>query len=140
LHSNNAFFLQFTHKGFEQQCDEFFLLPSNCLPSRQLLCYLPASVTDNVTHFCPMELIILGHDLTLFGRDAYFLIRKIELNGKTLDHDGLSKFHCDKQQRWMKLTQPVMIQSFSDEFDLPNEKVCIPTKQGEIMSKMTEFH
>jgi hypothetical protein len=29
------------------------------------------------------------------------------------------KIERDKEKRWMKLSQPVMIQSFSDEFDLP---------------------
>jgi hypothetical protein len=62
-------------------------------------------------------------------------------NHFTLDEQGElqeyvgCKIECDKRQRWMELTQPVMIQSFSDDFDLPNQKAVIPAKQGEVMSK-----
>jgi hypothetical protein len=58
----------------------------------------------------------------------------LDEQGEMFEYVGC-KIDRDKQQRWMKLTQPVMIQSFSDEFDLPNEKACIPAKQGEVMSK-----
>jgi hypothetical protein len=59
----------------------------------------------------------------------------------TLDEQGElqeyvgCKIERDKQARWMKLTQPVMILSFSDEFELPSEKAIIPAKEEEILSK-----
>jgi hypothetical protein len=59
----------------------------------------------------------------------------------TLDEQGElqeyvgCKIERDKQARWIKITQPVMIQSFSDEFDLPIETAVIPAKHGEVLSK-----
>jgi hypothetical protein len=59
----------------------------------------------------------------------------------TLDEQGElqeyvgCKIERDKLARWMKLTQPEMIQSFSDEFDLPTETAVIPAKHGEVLSK-----
>jgi hypothetical protein len=62
-------------------------------------------------------------------------------NHFTLDEQGElqeyvgCKIERDKKERWMKLTQPVMIQSFTDEFVLPNDTAVIPAKQGEVLSK-----
>jgi hypothetical protein len=35
----------------------------------------------------------------------------------------------------MKLTQAVMIQSFTDEFDLPTETTALPDRVGKVLSK-----
>jgi hypothetical protein len=55
----------------------------------------------------------------------------------TLDEQGELKEYvgCKIERsladRWMKLTQPVMIQSFTDEFDLPTETTALPAGIGE---------
>jgi hypothetical protein len=42
----------------------------------------------------------------------------------------------DVTNGWLKLTQPVMIQSFSDEFELPNEQPNLPASPGSILLKI----
>ena len=47
------------------------------------------------------------------------------------------KIEHNKEERWMKLTQPVLLQSFEDEFDLdeqrPNPRT--PMEAGQVLSK-----
>jgi hypothetical protein len=44
------------------------------------------------------------------------------------------------KDRWIRITQPVQLQSFVDEFDLPNEKdkPFIPAEAGQVMSRAKE--
>jgi hypothetical protein len=44
------------------------------------------------------------------------------------------------EQRWFRITQPGQLQSFEDEFDLPNEKdkPFIPAEAGQVMSRAKE--
>jgi hypothetical protein len=58
----------------------------------------------------------------------------LDEQGELFEYVGC-KIERDKKARWLKMTQPVMIQSFTDEFDLPNERAVIPAKQGEVLSK-----
>ena len=39
----------------------------------------------------------------------------------------------NQAEGYIRMTQPVMIQSFEDEFELPNESPVIPSKQGSIL-------
>jgi hypothetical protein len=41
------------------------------------------------------------------------------------------------KERWIKIAQPVQLQSFVDEFDLPDEKdkPFIPAEAGQVMSR-----
>ena len=41
------------------------------------------------------------------------------------------KLDIDHEQKTMRMTQPVMIQSFKDEFDLPGEVHPTPAKKKE---------
>ena len=60
----------------------------------------------------------------------------IEVNGKSFETDEEGemrecvgvKLDIDRQKRTMKMTQPVLIQSYKDEFDLPNESRLIHRK------------
>jgi hypothetical protein len=45
----------------------------------------------------------------------------LDQQGELCEYVGC-KIERDKTARWMKSTQPVMIQSFTDEFDLSNER------------------
>jgi hypothetical protein len=38
----------------------------------------------------------------------------------------------NKQERWMELTQPVMIHNFIDEFDLPEDTPLLLARPGEV--------
>jgi hypothetical protein len=44
------------------------------------------------------------------------------------------KIERNIKEGWMKLTQPVMIQSFTDEFDLPNDTPNLPARPGEVLT------
>jgi hypothetical protein len=50
------------------------------------------------------------------------------------------KVEYNKEERYMKLTQPVMIQSFVDEFDLPTDGPApnTPAETGQVLSKGEE--
>ncbi|KAL7574402.1 hypothetical protein ACA910_008497 [Epithemia clementina (nom. ined.)] len=43
------------------------------------------------------------------------------------------KVDLNRQQRYIKLTQPVLIRSFNDEFELPNEAHSTPSTPGEVL-------
>ncbi|KAL7563155.1 hypothetical protein ACA910_014434 [Epithemia clementina (nom. ined.)] len=43
------------------------------------------------------------------------------------------KVDLNRQQRFIKLTQPVLIRSFNDEFELPNEAHSTPSTPGEVL-------
>jgi hypothetical protein len=45
--------------------------------------------------------------------------------GEMIGYVGCKVEH-NRQQRWMKLTQPVMVQSFADEFDLLDDEPNCP--------------
>jgi Reverse transcriptase (RNA-dependent DNA polymerase) len=45
------------------------------------------------------------------------------------------KIQHNKKGGWMKLTQPVLLQSLKDEFVLPNEILSSPAVPGEVLSK-----
>ena len=47
-------------------------------------------------------------------------------------HVGV-KLDTDHEQRALRMTQPVMIQSFKDEFDSPGEMHPDPAKAGEVL-------
>ena len=54
------------------------------------------------------------------------------------------KIEYNKQEKWMKLTQPVLIQSFEDEFDLPDQIFNTPAApnstlvEGEVVMNETD--
>ena len=39
------------------------------------------------------------------------------------------------EEGWMKLTQPVLLQSFTDEFELPTQKAMTPAVPGDVLQK-----
>jgi len=51
------------------------------------------------------------------GREAIKKTFELDEIGELLEYVGC-KIHYDKEEGWMKLTQPVLIQSFEDEFDM----------------------
>ena len=54
--------------------------------------------------------------------------------GELKDHVGV-KLDIDRKNCTMKMTQPVLIRSFQDEFDLPGEQPPNPAKAGEMLEK-----
>jgi hypothetical protein len=81
-------------------------------------------------------------DILVCGAKGAVLIAKKGLGGHfTLDEQGEMKEYVgckverNHEEGWMKLTQPVMIQSFTDEFKLPDEAPVIPAKQGDILDE-----
>jgi hypothetical protein len=54
--------------------------------------------------------------------------------GEMLEYVGC-KIEHDRNQQWTKMTQPVMIQSFKDEFDLPDKAHRLPAPPGEILNR-----
>lgn len=67
-------------------------------------------------------------DCIVMGPQGSVLIAKEEMKkqfdcediGEIIEYIGC-KVDYDKDERWVKLTQPVLMQSFTDEFDLPDE-------------------
>jgi hypothetical protein len=51
-----------------------------------------------------------------------------------LEYVGCKVEH-DRTNHWMKLTQPVMIQSFKDEFVLPDDSPQLPAPTGEVLKR-----
>ena len=47
------------------------------------------------------------------------------------------KIEYNKEQGWMKLTQPVLIQSFDDEFDMPNREYKTPAAPNSMLTEGT---
>jgi hypothetical protein len=43
----------------------------------------------------------------------------LDEQGEMLEYVGC-KIEHNREEQWMKMTQPVMIQSFADEFELPD--------------------
>jgi hypothetical protein len=81
-------------------------------------------------------------DIMIAGKKEAVMRAKEQLKRHfTLDEQGELKEYvgCKIERsladRWMKLTQPVMIQSFTDEFDLPTETTALPARVGEVLSK-----
>jgi Reverse transcriptase (RNA-dependent DNA polymerase) len=58
----------------------------------------------------------------------------LDEQGEMLEYVGC-KVERDLKNRWMKLTQPVMIQSFKNEFDLPEDLPALPSPPGEILCR-----
>ena len=48
------------------------------------------------------------------------------------------KIDIDRKERKLKFTQPVLIQSFTDEFNLPSRKFDTPAEQGQVLSASEE--
>ena len=42
------------------------------------------------------------------------------------------------ERRELKITQPVLLQSFSDEFELPTQKYSTPAEAGKVLMKAKE--
>jgi hypothetical protein len=58
----------------------------------------------------------------------------LDEQGEMLEYIGCKVEH-DRKNLWMKLTQPVMIQSFVDEFDLPDDSPKLPAPPGEVLTR-----
>ena len=48
------------------------------------------------------------------------------------------KVTYNKEERWIKLTQPVLLQSFKDEFELPTSLPNTPAEPGQILMPSDE--
>ena len=57
---------------------------------------------------------------------------ELDETGPLKEYIGV-KLDIDHEQKTMRMTQPVMIQSFKDEFDLPGEVHPTPAKEGEVL-------
>jgi hypothetical protein len=57
----------------------------------------------------------------------------VDEQGEMMVYVGCQIEH-DRKKRWMKMTQPVMIQSFEDEFGLPDEAPQLPAPPGEVLT------
>jgi hypothetical protein len=80
------------------------------------------------------DILIAGKkEIVLQARKNLKLHFTLDEQGEIQEYVGC-KIERNKKERWMKLTQPVMIQSFSDEFDLPDETPLLPARPGEIMT------
>jgi hypothetical protein len=99
------------------------------------------NVPKGFEHHYPGNVVLLLNDiLSTWSRQAVAQtksrLRKhfsLDEQGEFVEYIGC-KIERSLKDRWMKLTQPVLIQSFSDEFDLPEEKPVLPAKAGEVMS------
>jgi hypothetical protein len=50
------------------------------------------------------------------------------------------KVEHNRQERWIKLTQPVMIQRFEDEFELPDDVPSYQHHQEESLPELVGVH
>ena len=70
----------------------------------------------------------------LAGREAVKKHFRLDEVGKLEEYVGC-KVEYNPEQGWMKLTQPVLIQSFTDEFELPNGDYESPATAGTVLQK-----
>ena len=69
----------------------------------------------------------------LKGREAtnkHFDLNEI---GELKEYVGC-KLEYNKEEGWMKLTQPVLLQSFEDEFESPNPEYNTPAEPGSTLT------
>lgn len=57
--------------------------------------------------------------------------------GEMIEYVGCKIDYDCKNQR-MKITQPVLIQSFQDEFELPTEEYCTPAAPNTTLQKTSD--
>ena len=50
------------------------------------------------------------------------------------------KIDWNREERFIKFTQPVLIQSFTDEFELPNRKYNLPGEPGKVLTQCDDEH
>jgi hypothetical protein len=75
------------------------------------------------------DILIAGKkDNVLRAKTALTKHFTLDEQGEMLEYVGCRVEH-DRKNHWMKLTQPVMIQSFKDEFDLPDDSPHLPALQ-----------
>jgi hypothetical protein len=59
----------------------------------------------------------------------------LDEQGEMMEYVGCQIEH-DRKNRWMRMTQPVMVQSFKDEFELPDEAPLLPAPPGEVLTRI----
>jgi hypothetical protein len=68
--------------------------------------------------------------LAIEGLKQHF---KLDEQGELQEYVGC-KIERSVEGRWMKLTQPVTIQSYTDEFNFPDERPELPARPGEVLT------
>ena len=82
-------------------------------------------------------------DDLLSGGDKTNVVAGKEILKQHFDLDEVSEMKeyvgCrvehNKEEGWMKLTQPVLLQSFEDEFKLPKQRYVTPAEPGTMLTK-----
>jgi hypothetical protein len=79
------------------------------------------------------DILSCGHKTDVDeGREALKQFFDLDEVGELKEYVG-NKVEYNREQGYMKLTQPVLIQSFKDEFDLPNQIFKTPAAPGNIL-------
>ena len=81
-------------------------------------------------------MIVGPKDEVLKAKNDMKTFFEVDDTGEMKEYVGM-KLDIDRENRTMKMTQPVLLQSFQDEFDLPNEVPPNPAPAGEILVKGT---
>jgi hypothetical protein len=90
-----------------------------------------ASWVDDCLHVGPKKNAVLE------SKNKLTKLVKCDDNGEMKEYVGC-KLEMDKEHRWMKITQPVVLQSFQDEFTLPKERYTTPAAPGTSLQVIPE--
>jgi hypothetical protein len=85
-----------------------------------------ASWVDDLIHIGPTEDGVIETKKEITSKVS------CDDQGKLSEYVGC-KIEHDVENAWLKMTQPVLIQSLRDEFDLPDEKWHTPAKPGSVL-------
>ena len=79
------------------------------------------------------DLLSCGHkDDVVEGREAIKESFDLDEVGELQEYVGC-KIEYNKEEGWLKMTQPVLIQSFEDEFELPNKEYTTPATPSSML-------
>ena len=79
--------------------------------------------------------------LVVGSRKAVGIAKRMLMNRFDCEDIGIAneyvgcKLTRDHEHKWMKITQPVLLQSYEDEFDLPENECKTPAVPGQVLMK-----
>ena len=85
------------------------------------------------------DLLTVGADEEIVKSEKTKLTSTVDCDdtGEMKEYVGC-KIDYDREQQRLKITQPVLIQSFWDEFELPNEEYSTPAAPNKTLQKKSD--
>jgi hypothetical protein len=86
------------------------------------------------------DCLVMGHQKAVKGTRKKMMDRfDCDVLGNMNEYVGC-RLERNVKERWIKITQPVQLQSFEDEFDFPDErdKPFIPVEAGQVLKRASD--